>query len=74
MTLKELREGAGLTQKLVAKKLFISVNSVSQWERGQNGMARKYIPKLAKMYGVTETEIRAAVQAALDARAGKVGA
>lgn len=66
MTLKEMRERAGYTQALVAKKLFICDNAVSQWERGQNGMASKYIPKLAKMYHVTDDDIIAAVRMAME--------
>lgn len=73
MTLRELREAAGYTQWLVAKKLYISVNAVSQWENGRNGVASKFIPKLAKMYHVTDDEIIAAVRASLAARASKEG-
>lgn len=64
MTLKEMRQQAGYTQALVAKKLFIHENAVSQWERGQNGMASKYIPKLAKLYHVTDDDIIAALRLA----------
>lgn len=64
MTLKELRENAGLTQMLVAKKCFVSVNAVSQWERGINGIASKYHAKLARLYHTTDDEIRAASEMA----------
>lgn len=68
MTLKEMRERVGYTQTLVAKKLSICDNAVSQWERGQNGMATKYITKLAKMYRVTEDDIIAAVRLAREGK------
>lgn len=68
MTLKEMRERVGYTQTLVAKKLNICDNAVSQWERGQNGMATKYISKLAKMYRVTEDDIIAAVRLAREGK------
>lgn len=74
MTLKALREAAGFTQMLVAKKLYVSPNAVSQWERGQNSMASKYIPKLAKIYHVTDDEIIAALREVQAARASKEGA
>ena len=64
MTLKEMREQAGYKQRLVAKKLNVSEGAVSQWERGVNGMATKYVLKIAKLYHVTEDEIIAALRLA----------
>ena len=63
-----MRERVGYTQTLVAKKLNICDNAVSQWERGQNGIASKYISKLAKMYRVTEDDIIAAVRLAREGK------
>lgn len=74
MELKEIRENAGLRQEDVAKKLRVRVSAVSNWERGVNGIARKYIRPLTRLYGVTEAEIRAASEAAQTERAGKEGA
>lgn len=71
LTLKELREAAGLKQPYVARKLYVSQNAVSQWERGANGIASKFVPKLAKLYHVTDEEIIAAIRAAQEARAGE---
>lgn len=71
MELKAIRENAGLRQEDVAKKLRVRVSAVSNWERGVNGIARKYIRPLTRLYGVTETEIRAASEAAQAARADK---
>lgn len=74
MELKEIREHAGLRQADVAKKLRVNISAVSNWERGLNGIASKYIRPLTRLYGVTEAEIRTASEAAQTARAGKDGA
>lgn len=69
MELKAIRENAGLRQEDVAKKLRVRVSAVSNWERGVNGIASKYIRPLTRLYGVTEAEIREASEAAQTARA-----
>lgn len=71
MELKAIRENAGFRQKDVAKKLRVRVSAVSNWERGVNGIASKYIRPLARLYGVTEAEIRTASESAQAARADK---
>lgn len=71
MELKAIRENAGLHQEDVAKKLRVRVSAVSNWERGVNGIASKYIRPLTRLYGVTEAEIRAASEAAQSERADK---
>lgn len=71
MELKAIRENAGFRQEDVAKKLRVRVSAVSNWERGVNGIASKYIRPLARMYGVTETEIRSASESAQTARADR---
>lgn len=71
MELKGIRENAGLRQEDVAKKLRVRVSAVSNWERGVNGIASKYIRPLTRLYGVTETEIRTASEAAQTARVEK---
>lgn len=73
MELKAIRENAGLRQEDVAKKLRVRVSAVSNWERGVNGIASKYIRPLTRMYGVTEAEVRAASEAAQTERSGKEG-
>lgn len=50
LTLKELREQAGLRQADVAKKLNVVQAAVSKWETGVNPPHRKYHKKLAKLY------------------------
>lgn len=71
MELKGIRENAGLRQEDVAKKLRVRVSAVSNWERGVNGIASKYIRPLTRLYGVTETEIRSASEAVQAARVEK---
>lgn len=71
MELKGIRENAGLRQEDVAKKLRVRVSAVSNWERGVNGIASKYIKPLTRMYGVTESEIREALKSAQTTRADK---
>lgn len=71
MELKAIRENAGFRQEDVAKKLRVRVSTVSNWERGVNGIASKYIRPLTRLYGVTETEIRAASEVAQTARADR---
>lgn len=71
MELKGIRENAGLRQEDVAKKLRVRVSAVSNWERGVNGIASKYIKPLTRLYGVTETEIREASESAQAERADK---
>lgn len=74
MELNGFRENAGLRQQDVAKKLRVRISAVSNWERGLNGIASKYIRPLSRLYGVTEADIRAASEAAQAARSGKEGA
>ena len=71
MELKGIRENAGLRQADVAKKLRVNISAVSNWERGLNGIASKYIRPLTRLYGVTETEIRTASEAVQAARVEK---
>ena len=71
MELKAIRENAGLRQEDVAKKLRVRVSAVSNWGRGVNGIASKYIKPLTRLYGVTEAEIREASKSAQVARPDK---
>lgn len=73
LELRELRKENGLRLVDVAKKLKVNASAVSNWERGLNGIASKYIRPLTRLYGVTETEIRAASEAAQTARADAGG-
>lgn len=58
MTLKDLRQRAGLTQEQVAKIIEVDQAAVSNWEIGKYIPVRKYREKLAKLYGSTADEIR----------------
>lgn len=60
LTLKELRTNAGLTREQIAKKAFVDVSCITHWELGDWAPSRKYHKKLAKLYGVSEAEIKAA--------------
>lgn len=73
MTLRELRDRSGLTRAQVAKKLNVDLSCVTHWELGDWRPLRKYHKKLAKMYGVTEAEIRTASEAAQTERADAGG-
>lgn len=58
MTLKDLRQRAGLTQEQVAKIIEVDQAAVSNWEIGKYIPVRKYREKLAKLYSSTADEIR----------------
>lgn len=63
MTLRDMRCAALLKQEEVAKKLHVDQSAVSNWERGARPL-EKYHKKLAKIYGVTVEDIRAAIEEA----------
>ena len=60
MTLREMRDRANLSCTQVGKKLFVDQSCVRHWEYGDWAPARKYYKKMAKLYGVSEEEIKAA--------------
>lgn len=62
MDMKEMRLKTGLTQEQVAKLMEVDQASVSLWEGKRCRPARKYMPKLAKLYGVHEDELELAVK------------
>jgi transcriptional regulator with XRE-family HTH domain len=51
--LKECREDIGLTQDDIAKKLSITRQAISKWERGINEPDIETIVRLADIYDVT---------------------
>ena len=58
MSLRELRQRAGLLQADVAKKLNVAQASVSYWESGATRrISRKYHKKLAKLFHCTVDEL-----------------
>lgn len=56
-TLKSLRIQNGFTQKDIAKKLNVTVPTVSNWERHGSSPLPKYVPMLAELLGVSSKEI-----------------
>ena len=63
LTLREMRDRANLSCVQVGKKLFVDQSCVRHWEYGDWAPARKYYKKMAKLYGVSEEEIKAAAEA-----------
>lgn len=57
MSLRELRETAGLSRNFVADKLDVCVSCIAHWEKGDWPPSRKYHKKLAKLYGVSKEQI-----------------
>lgn len=57
LTMKELRQRAGLTQEQVAKLIEVDQAAVSNWELGKNLPVSKYRKKLAKLYSCSEDEL-----------------
>lgn len=58
MTLRELRENAGVTRAQVSKKLNVDLSCLSHWEVGNWKPGRKYHKALAKLYGCTVQAIQ----------------
>jgi transcriptional regulator with XRE-family HTH domain len=59
LTLKQLREQAGLSQEALARLVGVSSKTVSNWERGTN-VASLTVPQmkaLCKALGVTFSEL-----------------
>jgi len=61
MTMRELRERAGLTQEMVGGAINVDQGAVSNWERAVNRTPRKNHKPLAELYGVTVDELLAAM-------------
>lgn len=51
--LQSLRKEAGLSQEEVARRLFVSRQSVSKWELDQSEPGVEYLKALAGLYGVS---------------------
>ena len=59
--LRRWRERAGLTQSQVANRIGVIQTTISFWELGRNGVPTDQLATLAKMYGVSEAELGAAL-------------
>lgn len=46
--LKEARKNAGLSQKDLAEKAGVSVQIISEWERGKKGISAEYLARLSE--------------------------
>lgn len=55
--LQRLRKEKGLSQEEVARRLYVSRQSVSKWELDQSEPGVAYLKSLAKLYGVTLDEL-----------------
>jgi len=55
--LTKLRKEKGLTQKQLAEQLYLSDKAVSKWERGLSLPDISLLMPLAKILGVTTTEL-----------------
>ena len=66
--LKLKRQEKGLTQKELAKLLFLSESAVSKWEKNVAHPDIYLLPKLAELLGVTEHEL---ITASIDEKARK---
>ena len=51
--IKSLREGTGMTQAEIARRLGISRSGVNAWEMGLSVPSTQYIVELARNYGVS---------------------
>jgi len=60
-TLRDLRLEKGETLKQVGKALGVNAANVSAWETGRSGCWPRFIPKIAKHFGITNEEARQAV-------------
>ena len=57
MSLKELREHAGLTQIDLANRLCVNRSTVSMWEIGKSNPRADLLPKLAKILNCSIDEL-----------------
>lgn len=57
LTLKALRINAGLDQKVVAKELGVTPETISSWENSKTFPNVPQITQLEKLYGVSYADI-----------------
>lgn len=65
MTFYDLRKKANLTQAEIARSVNVSQCTVSVWESGINAPLKKYRRQLALVFGVTDDELKAAIEQTL---------
>lgn len=54
ITLKAARVNAGLTQENAAKRLGISPDTLSKYERDSGKLSREMLKKMAELYDISE--------------------
>lgn len=57
MSLKKLREKAGLSQENVAAHVGVGRSAVAMWETGKTTPRTETLPKLAALFGCTVDEM-----------------
>ena len=57
MRIRELREGAGMDQKDLAAEMGVNQNTVSNWETEVSLPKSRELPKLAKVFGCTISDL-----------------
>ena len=57
MRIRELREGAGMTQNGLAVEMGVNQNTVSCWETEVSLPKARELPRLAKVLGCTISEL-----------------
>ncbi len=55
--LTQLRNGRGFSLRKVAIALNVADATIMRWEKGITQLPASAIPKLAELYGLTDTEI-----------------
>lgn len=55
--LRAAREKAGLSQRAVAEKLFVSQQAVGKWERGESTPGPDAIGQMAEIFGVSADQL-----------------
>ena len=60
MTLRALREAAGLTERQLANKTLVRPERVIEWELGTRALSRQEVALLALAVGVTPRSVLAA--------------
>lgn len=57
ITLKAARVNAGLNQRQAAKKIGVTKDIISNWERGKTYPTVKYLPQIEAAYGLKYDDI-----------------
>lgn len=65
MTLREMRQNAGYSRTKAGAKMNVCESTLAHWELGDWRPTDKYVKMLSKLYGVTITDVRAAIESGL---------